>query len=102
MDFAIAGEIRRVQVAHDEQRFGQHRSPHRAWLKRRSNASPSSANPRTVIPSATPGKKAIAHCPLIMFVAPWLIIRPHSGVGTRTPAPIKLKPAVSSIAQPTL
>ena len=35
-----------------------------------------------------------------MLEAPVAIMSPHSGVGTRTPAPTKLSPAVSSMATP--
>ena len=37
---------------------------------------------------------------MFMFWAPTAIMLPHSGVGTRTPAPTKLSPAVSRTAQP--
>ena len=37
-----------------------------------------------------------------MFWKPMAIMLPHSGVGASTPAPMKLRAAVSRIDQPTL
>ena len=65
-------------------------------------ARPSSEKLSTVTTMARPGKVATHHWPVIISGAPIEIIEPHSGVGTRTPAPTKLSPAVSRMAIPTL
>src|SRR5919204_290666 len=56
-------------------------------------ASPSRAKPKTVVESARPGNTDGHHWPVTMFAAPMAIMDPHSGVGTRTPAPTNDKPA---------
>ena len=48
---------------------------------------------------ANPGKNTNHHCPDNIYAIPSLIITPHSGVGGRTPRPMKLKPAAFKIAQ---
>ena len=49
-----------------------------------------------------PGKTDGHHWPVMMFWKPMAIMLPHSGVGATTPAPTKLKAAVSRIDQPML
>ncbi len=49
-----------------------------------------------------PGKKASHHSPDTMKLAPSATMMPHSGVGGRTPRPMKERPAALRIAQPRL
>ena len=49
---------------------------------------------------ARPGNTEGHHSPRMSCEAPVEIIRPHSGVGGRTPAPTKLRPAVRMMAKP--
>ena len=49
-----------------------------------------------------PGNTDGHHWPVTMFWKPMAIMLPHSGVGATTPAPTKLRPAVSSTDQPIL
>src|SRR5690606_35727716 len=58
--------------------------------------------PKTVSASAKPGKMEGHHWPVTMFWKPEAIIEPHSGVGARTPAPRKDRPAVRRTAVPVL
>ncbi len=64
--------------------------------------SPISAKLSTATTMARPGNKATHHTPRIICCAPVETISPHSGVGMRTPAPTKDRPAVSNMARPTL
>ena len=58
--------------------------------------------PNTVRASASPGKTDGHHWPVTTFWKPMAIIEPHSGVGARTPAPMKERLAASSTATPVL
>ena len=61
---------------------------------------PQTANPKTVKDVAIPGKILGHQSPNTNWLAPVAIMDPHSGVGGRTPAPTKLRPAVRRIANP--
>ena len=52
--------------------------------------------------SARPGKTTSHHLPVVMKRAPSATMMPHSGVGGRTPRPMKDRPAALRIAQPRL
>ena len=54
----------------------------------------------TTLMMATPGRGAY-HQYWRPLSAPCLIIAPHSAVGGTAPSPMKLRPAVSTIAEPT-
>src|ERR671911_165081 len=62
--------------------------------------SPKKFNPMTTLMIAIPGAAAY-HQYWRPLSAPCLIIAPHSGVGGTAPRPMKLNPAVSTIAAPT-
>ena len=59
-------------------------------------------NEKIVSAITIPGNKAGHQCPVIIEGAPIEIIDPHSGVGTLTPAPTKLNPAVINIPPPII
>src|SRR5215207_3225785 len=73
-------------------------------LRRGSSASlkpsPKKFSAMTTLMMATPGTSAY-HQYCKPLSAPCLIIAPHSAVGGTAPRPIKLRPAVSTIADPT-
>src|SRR5215207_5802577 len=60
--------------------------------------SPRRLKQNTAIISAAPGNKAIHHSPETMKAAPSATMMPHSGVGGRTPRPMKDRPAALRIA----
>ena len=64
------------------------------------SASPSRLKLNTASISTAPGKKLTHHSPLTMNCAPSATRMPHSGVGGRTPRPMKLRPAALRMAQP--
>ena len=64
------------------------------------SASPAAANEKTTMPSAMPGNRDGHQMPMIMLCAPVDTMLPSSGVGGLTPAPTKLRPAVSRMAKP--
>ena len=60
--------------------------------------SPSRLKQNTASISAAPGNSAIHHSPDWMKLAPSATMMPHSGVGGRTPRPMKDRPAALRIA----
>ena len=60
--------------------------------------SPSRLKQNTASISAAPGNSAIHHSPEMMKLAPSATMMPHSGVGGRTPRPMKERPAAFRIA----
>src|SRR5688500_12013072 len=86
----------KLQIAYRQQRLPKigvragpaHSSPPNLPFRK----SPASANANTARPRVTPGKNDTHHCPVIIYLAPFAIIPPHSGVGGWTPAPTKVRP----------
>src|SRR4051812_13306729 len=60
--------------------------------------SPIRLKQNTASMSARPGKSAIHHSPDTMKLAPSATMMPHSGVGGRTPRPMKERPAAFRMA----
>src|SRR5260221_11690644 len=60
--------------------------------------SPSRLKQKTASIRAMPGKKAHHHSPEMMKLAPSATMMPHSGVGGRTPRPMKERPAALRMA----
>ena len=60
--------------------------------------SPSRLKQNTATISVAPGNSATHHSPDTMKLAPSATMMPHSGIGGRTPSPMKLSPAAFRIA----
>ena len=73
-----------------------------AGSARTSIDAPTSEKPKTVMASMAPGNIEGHHWPVTTFWKPMAIMLPHSGVGARTPAPMKESAAVRRMPQPTL
>src|SRR5262249_14422842 len=70
-----------------------HGQVRREGSKMSRNPSPSRLKQNTAVIKAAPGKSAIHHSPDTMKAAPSATMMPHSGVGGRTPRPMKESPA---------